>query len=485
MEILDLSLIELVQRLSERSIDPSTVLDAYFQRVKRLDPKIKAFIDIEYDRLVSQLGHLGSIGTDKKLQGAPIAIKDNICVKDVYATCGSRILRSFRSPYDATVVQKLRSAGAILFGKTNMDEFGMGSSTENSAFFPTRNPWNLEYVPGGSSGGSAAAVSSIQVPAALGSDTGGSIRCPASYCGVTGLKPTYGLVSRYGLIAYACSLEQIGPITRSAEDCRLLFQVILGEDPLDPTTRPIPEKMRDNMASASSPLKIALPQAFLSEGTAPHVQKAVLDASERLTELGHIVEETSLPYLDAALPAYYIIAMSEASSNLARFDGVRYGPADPEVAGNPNPIYREHIERYRRKYFGDEVKRRILIGSHTLSAGYYNQYYMKALKVRRLITNAFHTVFKDFDAVIGPTMPDVAFRLNERVTDPIAMYLTDIFTVPVNLAGLPALSIPCGFHQGLPIGLQIIGPSFSDFKLLTLAEQFQGITSYHRQRPPL
>ncbi len=476
--ILESPLSVLLTALENKTVEAADILTAFQNQITHVEPHIHAFITItKPDSFENQPKN-----NSPNLYGIPIGIKDNICVKNVRTTSGSKILEEYYPPYDATVIKKIREAHGNIAGKTNLDEFGMGSSTENSAFFPTHNPWDISRVPGGSSGGSAAAVAAREVPVALGSDTGGSIRCPASYCGVTGLKPTYGRVSRYGLIAYACSLEQIGPIGKTADDCRFLLSIIEGQDPLDATTHSQPIQSKKPKKHRPS---IGIPRQFMNEGVALPVLKRIHDASDRFQELGYTVSSIDIPALEAALPAYYIIAMSEASSNLARFDGIRYGPANPFISKQQENDFREAISQYRNTFFGEEVKRRILLGSHTLSAGYFEQYYAKALKVRTLIRQNLLTAFNTHDFLIGPTMPDTAFPLGSKSTDPLAMYLTDIFTVPINLAGVPALSLPCGFHQGLPIGLQIIGPPWKDKALLELGKKYQEITNYHQQFPSI
>jgi aspartyl-tRNA(Asn)/glutamyl-tRNA(Gln) amidotransferase subunit A len=435
----------------------------------------------------------------------PFALKDNICVKDVPTTCGSRILAGYRPPYSATVAARLEDAGHILLGKTNCDEFAMGSSTENSGFHPTANPWDLRRVPGGSSGGSAAAVAAFAVPFALGSDTGGSIRQPASFCGVVGLKPTYGLVSRYGLAAFASSLDQIGPITRDVTDLALVLDVIAGPDLLDSTSaRQRPPDFAQALVPDVDGLKAGIPREFLGEGIDPEIRRRVEEAALVLGELGVEIEECSLPNAVYALDMYYIIAPAEASSNLARYDGVRYGyrtglgpkpgPGDDggdeegearvEETAEPGDLLSAYIAT-RREGFGPEVKRRIMLGAYVLSSGYYDAYYLKALKARTLLRQDFERVFARYDILLSPTSPTVAFPIGERVDDPLAMYRADLCTIPANLAGIPALSVPCGFSQGLPVGLQIMGPAFSEETLLRVAFAYEQHTDHHTKRPPL
>ncbi|MGD0953348.1 MAG: Asp-tRNA(Asn)/Glu-tRNA(Gln) amidotransferase subunit GatA [Methanotrichaceae archaeon] len=411
------------------------------------------------------------------LAGIPIAIKECISTQGIETTCSSRILRGYVPPYDAHVVERLKVEGAIVMGKTNMDEFAMGTSTETSCFGPTRNPWDLDTVPGGSSGGSAAAVAGGEAPCALGSDTGGSVRCPASFCGIVGLKPTYGLVSRYGLIAYANSLEQIGPLTNTVEDTALLMEIIAGHDWRD-TTSAEKGSYIPGLKNGIRGLKIGIPKEYFEEGVDKKVEKAIWDAISTLESLGAAWKEVSLPHTRYALAAYYVIAMSEASSNLARFDGLRYGLRKDE-----DQDWHTTYSEIRAEGFGPEVKRRILLGTYALSAGYYGRYYLKALKVRTLIKDDFLRAFNDVDIIAGPTMPIPAFRIGERINDPLSLYLADVFTVPINLAGVPAVSLPCGFSGRLPIGLQLIGKHFQEDLLLRAAHAFEEATPYHLKRP--
>ncbi len=413
------------------------------------------------------------------LCGVPVVIKDNICIKGSRTTCGSRMLEDYVSPYSATVWEKLHQAGAVLIGKANMDEFAMGSSTENSAFGVTRNPWAQDRVPGGSSGGSAAAVAAGYCPFALGSDTGGSIRQPAAFCGVTGLKPTYGRVSRYGLVAFASSLDQIGPLTRSATDAALILSVIGGYDPKDSTSseRPLEPELADLEAVPElSRQVLAVPKA-VTEVLPPELAEAFQATVEEFRALGHQIQEVDLPYLKEALSAYYVIAPAEASSNLARYDGLRYG-FKPQGGGFDNTA--ELTAAARTQGFGSEVKRRIMLGTYTLSAGYYDAYYHRAQKVRTALRQAYESVLGECLAVLTPTAPGPAFRLGEKANDPVAMYLSDIFTVSANLTGLPALSLPCGFREGLPLGVQLMGAAFSEMDLLLLGRDFQRATEYHQ-----
>ncbi|MCL6616847.1 MAG: Asp-tRNA(Asn)/Glu-tRNA(Gln) amidotransferase subunit GatA, partial [Anoxybacillus ayderensis] len=415
------------------------------------------------------------------LFGMPIGIKDNIVTKGLRTTCASKILYNFDPIYDATVMERLHEADAITIGKLNMDEFAMGSSTENSGFQLTRNPWDLERVPGGSSGGSAAAVAAGEVPFALGSDTGGSIRQPAAFCGVVGLKPTYGRVSRYGLVAFASSLDQIGPITRNVEDNAYLLQVISGVDPMDSTSANV--DVPDYVSALTGDiqgLKIAVPKEYLGEGVSEEVRQSVLNALKVLEGLGATWEEASLPHSKYALATYYLLASSEASANLARFDGVRYGYRT-DNAKNLIDMYKQT----RSEGFGNEVKRRIMLGTFALSSGYYDAYYKKAQKVRTLIKQDFENVFEKYDVIIGPTTPTPAFKIGEKTSDPLTMYANDILTIPVNLAGVPGISVPCGFVNGLPVGLQIIGKHFDESTIYRVAHAFEQATDYHKQKPTL
>lgn len=438
---------------------------------------LNAFTTLDKERALARASEFDRKPWQGLLAGVPIAIKECISTKGIETTCSSRILRGYVPPYDAHVVERLKAEGAIIMGKTNMDEFAMGTSTETSCFGPTRNPWDLDTVPGGSSGGSAAAVAGGEAPCALGSDTGGSVRCPASFCGIVGLKPTYGLVSRFGLIAYANSLEQIGPLTNNIEDTALLMEIIAGHDWRD-TTSAEKGNYLPGLKNGIQGLKIGIPKEYFGEGVDKQVEKAVWDAISTLESLGATYKEVSLPHTRYALAAYYVIAMSEASSNLARFDGLRYG-LRKEVDQDWHTTYSE----IRAEGFGPEVKRRILLGTYALSAGYYGRYYLKALKVRTLIKDDFLRAFKDVDLIAGPTMPIPAFRIGERINDPLSLYLADVFTVPINLAGVPAVSLPCGFAGRLPIGLQLIGRHFQEDLLLRAAHAFEEATPYHLKRP--
>ena len=478
--------IEVSERIRSGDLSAEEYLYSILERIKRVEGKIHAFVTVaeenaletarEIDGKVRRGDDLGS------LAGVVVAVKDNICTRGIRTTCSSRMLENFVPPYDATVIERLKAADAIIIGKTNMDEFAMGSTTETSYFGATHNPWDLSKVPGGSSGGSAAAVIAEETTVALGSDTGGSIRCPASYCSVIGLKPTYGLVSRYGLIAYANSLEQIGPLTRSVEDCALLLSVISGHDSRDSTSVDLPAKdYLKNLPDDMRGIKIGLPRDFFGEGIEDAVKDAVLKAIDKLEDLGASCFEISLPMMKYALAAYYIIAMSEASSNLARYDGLRYGYRDENARGSFDEVFSKN----RREGFGAEVRRRIILGTYALSAGYFEQYYIKALKIRTLIRRDFERALKDADVIVGPTMPLLPFNLGERIDDPLKLYMCDILTVPANLTGCPAISIPCGFKNGLPVGMQIIGRPFDEDTILKVAYAFEQSTNYHKLRPPI
>jgi len=477
---------ETVKKIRNKEATAEEYVLSVFERIHRVEDKIHAFVTLveeealrkaeEIDKKVSEGKPLGRLG------GVAIAVKDNICTKGVRTTCSSRMLEDFVPPYDATVIEKIKREDGIIVGKTNMDEFAMGSSTENSYFGPTHNPWNLSRVPGGSSGGSAAAIATDEAILAFGADTGGSIRCPASYCSVVGIKPTYGLVSRYGLIAYANSLEQIGPMAKNVYDCASFLSVIAGHDPKDSTSVEVPPKeytefLRNNVEG----FKIGVPKEFFGEGTSGDVEKQVWRGIHKLEELGAHCEETSLPILGYALAAYYIVAMSEASSNLARYDGLRYGYRVNRDDGDWSTVYSKN----RRIGFGAEVRRRIILGTYALSAGYYDKYYLKALKIRTLIRRDFENAFKKFSVLIGPTMPIPPFKIGEKIQDPLALYMCDVDTVSANLAGLPAISVPCGFTDGLPIGIQIIAPPLREDLTLQVAYTFEQNTPYRNRKPPL
>ncbi len=443
------------------------------------EPKVHAYAHVEQDPLVIDRNAVGTLPI-------PIAIKDNICIKGMFTRCASRILDGFCPPYDATVVTKLKQSGAIILGHANMDEFAFGSSTESSFFGPTRNPWNLDCVPGGSSGGSAAAVASHEAMWALGSDTGGSIRQPASFCGVVGLKPTYGLVSRYGLVAFASSLDQIGPITKDVEDAALLLNVIAGHDSHDSTSADVPSlDYTKALINDVKGLKLAIPKEYFVEGMDPDVKTSILEAIELLKTRGAIFKEISMPHTEYAVATYYILATAEASSNLARFDGVEYGLRCVPGQQRRTPIM-DLYEETRNQGFGQEAKRRIMLGTYALSSGYYDAYYLRAQKVRTLIKKDFDEAFQEFDAVITPTSPTTAFKIGERTSNPLAMYLSDIYTISANLAGVPAMSIPCGFSKdGLPIGLQIMAKTFDESMMLRVAYSYEQNTAWHQKKVDL
>lgn len=461
---------ELRDLLRKREIGVEELVKAQFARIDDVDHRVRAYVTENREGALAKAQELDRSfrqgETLSELAGIPVAYKDNLCTKGIRTTCSSRMLENFIPPYHATVVERLERAGTVMLGKTNLDEFAMGSSTENSAFFPTCNPWNLARVPGGSSGGSAAAVAAGEAVFSLGSDTGGSIRQPAAFCGVVGLKPTYGFVSRYGLVAFASSLDQVGTFTRDVTDCALVMNTLAGYDEKDSTSAPVePGDLTRVLQSDVKGLKIGIPKEYFGEGVDPEINARVKECIERLVKLGAEAEEISMPYTDAALPAYYIIAPAEASSNLARFDGVRYGLRTKD----PEGLYEMYSET-RSAGFGAEVKRRVMLGTYALSSGYYDAYYLKAQKVRTLIKADFERAFQSYDLLITPTTPTTAFAMGEHVANPLAMYMSDLLTVPVNMAGVPALSLPVGMDtQGLPIGLQIIGAHFSEEVLLRVA----------------
>jgi aspartyl-tRNA(Asn)/glutamyl-tRNA(Gln) amidotransferase subunit A len=470
--------------LAARTYSSVELTQHFINRIKGLDQKYHAFITLNPEASLKQAkaaDAMRSAGKEQSLTGIPIAQKDIFCARGWLTTCGSRMLANFTSPYDAHVVEQLNKAGAVILGKTNMDEFAMGSSSETSYYGPVRNPWDVDKVPGGSSGGSAAAVAARLAPGAIGTDTGGSIRQPAALSGICGLKPTYGVVSRYGMIAFASSLDQGGPLARSAEDLALLLNVMAGFDPRDSTS--LEREREDYTRELGKPvkgLKIGLPEEFFAKGAAPDVMRAVDAAVGEFRKLGCETVEVSLPNMKLSVPVYYVLAPAEASSNLARYDGVRYGYRAPEYAD-----LLDLYKKSRAQGFGQEVKRRILIGTYVLSHGYYDAYYIQAQRVRRLIARDFAEVFKRCDVIMGPTSPTTAFRIGEKMGDPVQMYLNDIYTIPANLAGLPGLSIPCGFDgKGLPVGLQMIGNYFGEARMLGIAHQFQQATDWHTRTPP-
>jgi aspartyl-tRNA(Asn)/glutamyl-tRNA(Gln) amidotransferase subunit A len=477
MEIHELGISGLREVLDKKEASPAEVLDAFFARIDKLEERIKAYVTVTRDKAREML----SAGNSGPLSRIPLAIKDNMCTKGIRTTCSSRILGNYIPPYESTATARLLKARYVLLGKTNLDEFAMGSSTENSAFFTTRNPWDLERIPGGSSGGSAAAVAADECAAALGSDTGGSIRQPASLCGVVGLKPTYGRVSRYGLVAFASSLDQIGPITKTVQDSGILMNIICGKDPLDSTSvdMPVPDFTKA-LGKDVKGLRIGIPKEYFIEGMDKEVEEAVKNAIKHLEGLGAIPVEVSLPHTGYAVATYYILATSEASSNLARYDGVKYG-----FRAEGKDLIDTYMQT-RAKGFGAEVKRRIMLGTYALSSGYYEAYYRKGQQVRTLIKQDFDNAFKSVDVIATPTSPTAAFKRGEKVQDPLQMYLSDIFTISVNLAGLPGISIPCGFTSGnLPIGLQLIGKAFDEETILRAADAYEQSTDWHKKRPQL
>src|SRR5690242_396279 len=485
MSLAELTLHDAAAKLRNREFTAVELTEAVFQRIAETEPRVCAYLTLAHDRALEDAARADE--TRKKLPvngpllGIPIAVKDNFLTKDLRTTCASKILGDFIPPYDATAIAKIRSAGAVIIGKTNLDEFAMGSSAENSGFFPTRNPWNLERIPGGSSGGSAAAVTADECTAALGTDTGGSIRQPAACCGIVGLKPTYGRVSRYGVVAFASSMDQVGPLTKDVRDSALLLEAIAGHDPADSTSvNSIVPRYSEMLADDIKQIRIGVPKEYFVSGVAAEVEYAVRKAIGELEKQGAVVEEISLPYTEYAVAVYYIIATAEASSNLARYDGMRYGYRAKAI---------DLLETYtqsRAAGFGREAKRRIMLGTYVLSAGYYDAYYLKAQKVRTLIKQDFDDAFKKCDIIITPAAPTTAFRLGEKIQNPLQMYLSDICTIPINLAGLPALSLPCGFDKdGMPIGIQLIGKHFDEPTILRVAHQYEQSTPWHKQKPKL
>ncbi|MDI6591759.1 MAG: Asp-tRNA(Asn)/Glu-tRNA(Gln) amidotransferase subunit GatA [Patescibacteria group bacterium] len=475
MDLTDLTIKEAHQGLVKKEFSALELTKAYLDKIEKENKEIFAFLTVNEDLALSQAKKIDDfIAEGKKisiLAGIPCAIKDNILVKDIKCTAGSKILENYIAPYDATVIKKLKNQEAVILGKTNLDEFAMGSSTENSAFGPTRNPHDKSRVPGGSSGGSAAAVAGNLCCFALGSDTGGSIRQPASFCGVVGLKPTYGAVSRYGLVAFASSLDQIGPITKIVEDAKIVFDAIKGKDEMDSTSLNSKFKIQKSKLQIKiQNLRIGIPKEYFVKGIDPEVEKVIKGAIKKYTELGAKIEEVSLPHTEYALPAYYIISSSEASANLARYDGIKYGYSKFKIQYSKFKSLLDVYLKTRGNGFGDEVKRRIMLGAYALSAGYYEAYYLRAQRVRTLIKEDFKEAFQKVDFILTPVSPTPAFKLGEKITDPLTMYLSDIFTVSVNLAGLPAVSIPCGKVGNLPVGLQIIGRAFEEEKILKIGK---------------
>ena len=480
-----LTISEAYKLLKDKQISSVELTKSCLDRIEKLEPQVKAIVTVTDDLAIEQAKKADKMiasGNCKPLTGVPAMIKDVICTKGVKTTCSSKMLENFVPPYNATVMEKLSADGMVMVGKANMDEFAMGSSTENSAFFTTRNPWDLSRVPGGSSGGSAAAVACGEAIYALGSDTGGSIRQPASFCSVTGLKPTYGRVSRYGLVAFASSLDQIGPFTHDVSDAALVLNAISGFDNNDSTSVdvPVPDYTKCLTGDIKG-MRIGVPKEYFVEGMQKEVEDAVKASIAKLEELGAIIDwNVSLPSTPYALAVYYIIAPSEASANLARYDGVKYGFSYKDTDN-----MWEAMEKTREIGFGPEVKRRIMLGTYALSAGYYDAYYLKAQKVRTLIRREFDSAFEKYDALVTPTTPTVPFKIGEKAQDPIQMYLSDIFTIPINIAGVPAITVPGGFADGLPIGLQVIGKPFAEETILKVAHAYQQVTDWHKQKPKI
>ena len=480
-----LTISEAHKLLKDKQISSVELTKSCLDRIEKLEPQVKAIVTVTDDLAIEQAKKADKMiasGNCKPLTGVPAMIKDVICTRGVKTTCSSKMLENFVPPYNATVMEKLSADGMVMVGKANMDEFAMGSSTENSAFFTTRNPWDLSRVPGGSSGGSAAAVACGEAIYALGSDTGGSIRQPASFCSVTGLKPTYGRVSRYGLVAFASSLDQIGPFTHDVSDAALVLNAISGFDNNDSTSVdvPVPDYTKCLTGDIKG-MRIGVPKEYFVEGMQKEVEDAVKASIAKLEELGAIIDwNVSLPSTPYALAVYYIIAPSEASANLARYDGVKYGFSYKDTDN-----MWEAMEKTREIGFGPEVKRRIMLGTYALSAGYYDPYYLKAQKVRTLIRREFDSAFEKYDALVTPTTPTVPFKIGEKAQDPIQMYLSDIFTIPINIAGVPAITVPGGFADGLPIGLQVIGKPFAEETILKVAHAYQQVTDWHKQKPKI
>ena len=472
---------QLRDRIASGAVDPRQFLNDLLTRIEQFNPSLRAYIAVDRERVQAELAERLAKGPRGRLFGVPITVKDNICVRGEQTTCASRILQGFRPPYDATVIERLAREGAVIIPHANMDEFAFGSSTENSAVGVTRNPWDPSRVPGGSSGGSAASVAADLAVAALGSDTGGSIRQPAALCGVVGMKPTYGRVSRYGLIAFASSLDQIGPITKDVTDCAELLSVLAGNDPRDSTSAPT--AVPDYLAALNKPvtgMRFGLPKEYFIEGIDPEIQRAVEEAARVLESKGMKRVSVSLPHTQYAVATYYVVATAEASSNLARYDGVKYG-----YRGAGSSLL-EMYEHTRAEGFGRESVRRIILGTYVLSHGYYDAYYLQGLKVRTLIKRDFDDAFKECDVILTPTSPSAAFKIGEKLNDPLQMYLSDIFTISANLAGIPAMSMPCGFtSSGLPIGMQLLGPSFEEARLLQVGRAYEQATEWHTRKPSL
>lgn len=478
----NLTLAEIARNLAEKRFSAEELTRTLLARIEQLDPQLNSFISVTDGLAIAQAKAADArraAGENGALLGAPIGHKDLFCTQGIRTSCGSRILDSFKAPYDATVVERLAAAGTVALGKLNMDEFAMGSANESSYYGPVKNPWDLSRVPGGSSGGSAAAIAARLLPAATGTDTGGSIRQPAALTNLTGLKPTYGRVSRWGMVAYASSLDQGGPMARTAEDCALLLSAMAGFDPKDSTS--VEQPLDDYLAALSQPLaglRIGLPKEYFGAGLDPKIADAVMASVEELKKLGATVKDISLPNMQHAIPSYYVIAPAEASSNLSRFDGVRFGYR----CENPVDLT-DLYKRSRAEGFGDEVKRRIMVGTYALSAGYYDAYYLKAQKIRRLIKQDFVAAFEQVDLILGPTTPNLAWKLGEKNADPVSAYLEDIYTITANLAGIPGLSMPAGFIDGLPVGVQLLAPYFQEARLLNVAHQYQQVSDWHLRAP--
>ena len=485
MKLYELTPLEAGEKIQKKEIGVRELTEYALDRIDAVDGEVSAFLRTEREAALARADEVQKQIDEGQaaspLAGVPYGLKDNICSKGLETTCASKILGGFRPPYDATIVKKLNNAGLIMVGKTNMDEFAMGSTTETSFYKTTKNPWDLQRVPGGSSGGSAAAVAAREVPFTIGSDTGGSIRQPAAYCGVTGLKPTYGAVSRFGLIAYGSSLDQIGPIAPSARDCAAVFDAISGYDEMDSTSMPLEIQALANIEGGVKGMTIGIPKSYFGDGLSAEVRSGIEDAMKVLEGEGANVEEFEFSMLDYAVPAYYIIASAEASSNLSRFDGVKYGFRSENAEG-----LRDVYLKTRTEGFGSEVKKRIMLGAFALSSGYYDAYYNKALQVKALIKQAFDSAFEKYDMILGPVAPTTAPKIGESLKDPLAMYLSDIYTVSVNLAGLPGLSLPCGFDgEGMPVGMQLLGKAFDDAKLLRAGALYQDVTDFHKQMPSM
>lgn len=488
MALYECTATELIEKLQSGETTPVEVMAHYLERIENIEPQIHALTFVNKDAAMEAANKAEkaikkpNAKKKYKLLGLPLLVKDCISTAGLPTTCASKILEGYIPPYDATVVSRLREAGAIIIGKSNMDEFAMGTSTERSCYGPTMNPWDLNKVPGGSSGGSGAAIAAREVPIAIGSDTGGSIRCPAAYCGVSGIKSTYGRVSRYGLVAYANSLEQIGPIAQTTRDCAMMLEIMAGKDPLDSTSVDVPVDAYSNGIESLEGLKIGIPGEFFAAGLKEDVKRPIDAAIDVLRDLGAETVEVSLPSIKYSLPVYYLIAMCEASSNLARFDGLRYGLRVDVPKGNFDAVY----SKTRQEGFGPEVRRRIILGTYALSAGYYDMYYVKALKARTIIQDEFKKALAEVDVMVGPTMPTTAFDIGTKVDDPLTMYLEDILTVPINLAGVPSLSVPVGFDDGgMPVGMQIMGNFFKEAQVLGIGMALEDKLQFYKKLPPV